>query len=50
MTIQIREQELTRICLEELTSILEEKIESEKLIEIEDLPEEFQKPLTPEDY
>ena len=50
MTIQIREQELTRICLKELTSILEEKIEPDKLIDTEDLPSEFQKPLTPEDY
>lgn len=50
MTIQIKDQELKRICLEELIGYMKEETEAKKLIDTEDLPEEFQKPLMPEDY
>jgi hypothetical protein len=43
----IKEQALVKQCLEELNLILEEKTETSKLLDTEDLPEEFQKPIMP---
>jgi hypothetical protein len=46
----IEEHALVNQCLEELNVILEEKSETIKLLDVEDLPTEFRKPLTPENY
>jgi hypothetical protein len=43
----IEEQALVNQCLEELNVILEEKSETIKFLDTEDLPEEFQKPIMP---